>query len=716
MSLALTLNDELAQGNDAIVNEAHREFRKAKQIESEARQRWRDDYKFANADAYNNFQWPDAIYQTRGDRPSLTVNETRQHNLHITNEAKQNKSGVKYRPVGDGATADAAEAFEGLYRHIANISSAQMAQGMAIDFQVQAGLGFTVVDSGYVDQKSFDQEIFIKSVPNPLGCYLCNSTELDGSDATAGFIFTDKPRAEVEKKYPQLKDRIASTNGVDDADAGWLREDYVREADYYKVIEEHDELLGDDDGNIVLRSLVPARLVKRWEQQAEDSGGKLKRRPVVTKQVKRYKIVGDICADETDIPGTSVPIVPWVGEVTTIDDRLDRKGHTRCMIGAQQMLNYNWSASVEFGALQTKIPYEAPAAAIAGYETYWFTANTQNHSVLPWNHVDDQGNPIPKPERAMPPQASSAYLEGIKAASQFMMTSSGQYAAELGQPGNERSGKAINERQRQSDRATYHFTDNQAMAIRRQGQLILEWAPVIYDTNRVLQILGIDGKRTDLHIDPGSPQAHEMRGAMRVLNPSVGRYEVVSDVGPDYATQRQEAFDAIIQIITQAPQLIPLIGDLLFRVADFPMADQIAERLKPGLPPAAQQAVTALQTQLHNNNRLLGEVMQALAEERIKAKNRDADATVKAFDADTRRLTAVKDALPLDPEMLRQLVREEMRQALQDNLGPIRGDLARSFASDINPAGGDQGSGQLPVRVPNVGQQLAMNDGAVSVP
>src|SRR5580658_8047815 len=112
MSLALTLNDELAQGNDAIVNEAHREFRKAKQIESEARQRWRDDYKFANADAYNNFQWPDAIYQTRGERPSLTVNETRQHNLHITNEAKQNKSGVKYRPVGDGATADAAEAFE----------------------------------------------------------------------------------------------------------------------------------------------------------------------------------------------------------------------------------------------------------------------------------------------------------------------------------------------------------------------------------------------------------------------------------------------------------------------------------------------------------------------------------------------------------------------------------------------------------------------------
>ena len=170
----------------SIVAEAHREFRRARAYEAEARNRWLDDLKFANGDAYNNYQWPSSIYQSRGDRPSLTVNETRQHNLHITNEAKQNKSSVKYRPLGDGATTEAAEVWEGLYRHVANISNAQAAQGKAIEFQVQAGMGFTHMQTDFVDQKSFDQEIYIRSVPNPLGCYLIDSTELDGSDARGG--------------------------------------------------------------------------------------------------------------------------------------------------------------------------------------------------------------------------------------------------------------------------------------------------------------------------------------------------------------------------------------------------------------------------------------------------------------------------------------------------------------------------------------------------
>ena len=701
-----TANTDLT---DDIVAEAHREFRRVQKVESEARQRWLDDEKFANGDAYNNFQWPDAIYQTRGNRPSLTVNETRQHNLHIINEAKQNKAGVRYRPVGDGATVEAAEVWEGLYRHIANVSNAQMAQGMAIEFQVRAGLGFTVIRSDYPDQKSFDQEIYIQPIPNPMGCYLIDSVQPDGADAKGGFIFTDHPRAVMERKYPALKGRMSATNAVDDQDSGWLREDSIREAEYFKVMEDEDELLGDHEGNVVLRSMTTPALVKRWEEQAKTEGWTLKRRKVVRKSVKCYKIVGNMKVDEYDIPGTSVPIVPWVGEVTVIDHRLDRKGHTRAMIGAQQMLNYNWSASVEFGALQSKTPYLTAVAAIEGYGTYWATANDENHAYLPWKHRDDEGKEIPPPTRQEPPSTAPVFMDGIKVATEFMMQASGQYQAQLGQPGNERSGKAINERQRSAERASYHFVDNQAMAIRRQGQIILEWAPTIYDTERVLKIIGEDGTEGHVRIAPDIEQSHMVQGAERMFNPNVGRYEVVSDVGPDYATQRQEAFNAIIQILTQAPELVNKIGDLLFRVGDFPLADQIAERLKPGLPPEAQAAITGLQKQLQNQNRLLGEAMQALTEERLKAKGKDAKDNVAAFDADTRRLSAVKDMLPLDQVELVKLIHETMRQALRDNLGPVIGDLRGALSQDADPSGAS--GGELPIRVPDVGQQAAMPGG-----
>jgi len=726
-----TLDQPVTEGEGRyaqVVARAHRRFKRCQAFESDARNNWLMDYKFANGDDYNNWQWPATVYQDRGARPSLTVNETRQHNLHIINEAKQNKAAVKYRPTGNGATAAAAEVYEGLYRHIANISNAQMAQGVAINFQVTAGLGYTVIEADYPEAnpltgpEAYNQEIYIRTVPNPMSVMLdVDCQEPDGTGARFGFIFSDRPKDEVIEEYPELAGKLAVANAVDGQDAGWIRDDHVREARYYEVSEDKDELLGNDEGVTVLRSELMmggakgAKLLKTWEDEAEAKGTPLRRRSVIRKAVICYKIIGNDVVDETPIPGTAVPIIPWNGEITFIDQRLDRKGHTRCMISAQRMMNYNWSASVEYGALQSKSPYTAPVAAIGDYMTYWETANNENHSVLPWVHRDEEGREIPKPERQQPPTAAPVYMEGVQLARQFMLAASGQYEAEMGAPGNERSGKAINERQRQGDRATYHFIDNQALAIRRQGVIVKEWIPVIYDTKRTAKIIGVDGSEAEVTVDPDLAVAHHVKqieGAVqRIFNPNIGHYEVVSDVGPDYATERQEAFNAIIQILTQAPELINKIGDLLFKVADFPLADEMAERLKPGLPPEAQEAVTNLQKQLQDKNRLLGEAMQALTEERVKAKNEDNDAVIKAFDADTKRLAVFKDMIPMDPAAMQAMIHETVRQALQDNLGPVIGHLAGQITQPAPEDGDTSATSGLPIRVPNVGQEAATPGG-----
>jgi len=43
--------------------------------------------------------------------------------------------------------------------------------------------------------------------------------------------------------------------------------------------------------------------------------------------------------------------------------------------------------------------------------------------------------------------------------------------------------------QRQGDRATYHFIDNLAIAIRQVGKIVLDLVPKLYDTNRIVMIL-----------------------------------------------------------------------------------------------------------------------------------------------------------------------------------------------------------------------------------
>lgn len=706
------------EDDEDIIREAHKRFIKCEKWEAIARRRWQEDWQFANGDSENNFQWPDQLYvaRTTNERPALTINKVRQHNLQIINDAKQNKTGIKYRPIGDGATAESADVLEGIVRHIQDVSKANNGRGTAIEFQVTCGLGWTRVVTDYESSDTFDQEIYIRPVDDPLSVFLDPDTcEKDGSDARFGFVFQDRPRDEVRDEYPDLD--LPVSNAVDGHDAGWLRDDHVRIAEYYRVKEDKDELIGTPEGVAKLKSLLDPEFIKILEEQAKAQGQELQRRPVMRKRLEWFKIVGDKIVERQKPPGKTVPLVPWIGAQVVIQGQMDRYGHTRHLKDPQRMLNYNRSAAVEFGALQSKTPYTAPVRAIEGLETYWETANRENHSVLPYNDIDDNGQPIEKPERQQPPTSAPVFIEGAQAAERDMMIASGQYEAELGAPSNEVSGKAINERQRQGDRATYHFIDNQAIAIRREGQIILELIPEIYDTPRVKRILGEDGEESQVHIDPGAPQAQMamQRGDQitRVLNPRIGRYEVVSDVGPDYATQRQEAFNAIVQVITQAPQLLGVIGDLLFKVADFPLADEIAERLKPGLQPEAQQAIQQLQVQLAKANHTLGETMQALTEERLKNKAGDAKNAVAAFDADTRRLAVFGQSAPMmDPEAWTAAIREAVRQAMQDNLGPVSLRLKDNVTVDTSPNGPPGATGQLPVHVPNVGQQAARPGGA----
>src|SRR6185312_17277984 len=252
-----------------------------------------------------------------------------------------------------------------------------------------------------------------------------------------------------------------------------------------------------------------------------------------------------------------IPIVRLPGTETVIDGIWDSKGHTRALINAQQMYNYNTSANVEYGALQTKAPWVAPSAAIENFEEYYKTANRVNHAYLPYNHIDEDGNPIPPPQRPAAPQASPAYVEQMKIAQNEMMMATGQYQAQLGENENAKSGVAINARQRQGDRATYHFIDNQAIAIRYTGKILIDLIPKIYDTKRIIRIEAKDNTIMNVTIDPNAEDSlqkvdspngkietdNQQQIVNLIFNPNVGNYAVQSDVGPSFATRRQEAFN-----------------------------------------------------------------------------------------------------------------------------------------------------------------------------
>lgn len=674
--------------DEKIVYEAHERFRLGKAWTDTAYERMLFDEKFVNGDAHNLYQWPDTIYSSREieDRPTLTINKTRQHCLQIINDAKQNKPGINFRPTGGGATYRAAKTLQAVARAIEYRSNAEQAYDWATEKQVKRGMGFVRVVTEYTDDWSFDQEIFIRRIKQPENVYLDpNIQEADGSDAMWGLIFSDVDREWFEQRYPDHKEVVGRSALGSYADGSWLRQKTVRMAEYFrrKMISDELALITGEDGEPVqiLRSSVTDAVFDAAVKAEQEQSGSVRRRKMVRYEVEWFMIAGDTIISRRPWPGQYIPIARCVGEETLFDGVWDCKGHVRALIDAQRIYNYNSSASVEYGALQTKTPYKAAAESIAGYETYWNNLNTTNPAVLPFKAIGPGGEVLPVPEREQPPAAAQAFLMGMQIAEREMMMASGQFEAQFGQKGNERSGVAINERQRQGDNATYHFIDGQAIMIKYVGRIILDLIPHIYDTERLVRIKGEDGDEFDIRIDPNAEQAVQERQledqeAMEIIfNPNVGRYAVFADMGPSFATQRQEAFNALTQVLQGNAELWKVIGDLFFRTADFALAEEIAERMKRVIPAhilgkGPSPEVVELQGKLESITQMVQSLVEDGAKEELeKARLRNdssADSIrvqIDKYRAETERFNVVSEKILADNAQIK-----EMFQMLLDDM------------------------------------------------
>lgn len=689
-----------------LIKEAKDRFTTCVDWEANTRVWFDYDYKFANGDAHNLYQWDQAVVQDRlsNSRPILTINKTQQHNLQIINDAKQNKPGVNIRPVGESASFEAAQVFQEVVRHIEYISNAESVYDHATSFQVQAGIGYWRVCTDYIDSRSFDQEIYIKPIKDPRAVYLDpDINEDDGSDARFGFIFNDMPKDLFDDKYPKFKDKVGWNNslfgvGVDT----WYDRKIIKVAEYYKKTQEEETLcaftipegmIGEGDQIIKFISelepeekeaydkvkMINKDLKKLKEKIPEDF--ELREREVLTDNIEWFKIAGDTIIERGPWLGKYIPIVRLVGTETVIDGILDRKGHTRALINAQQMYNYNTSANVEYGALQTKAPWIAATQSIEGFEEFYKTANSVNHSYMPYNAFDEDGNALPPPARPVPPQASQGYVKGLEISQNEMMMASGQYQAQMGENENAKSGVAINARQRQGDRATYHFIDNNAKAIRYTGKILIDLIPKIYDTKRVMRISATDGSILEVTIDPKAEQAYQKlpppadgqiprdkqeQIIQLIFNPNVGIYDVQSEVGPSFATRRQEAFNALTQIAATNEQFMGIAGDILWKVADFPEAQVLAERWRKIIPPniTGDAIDPEIEKTMADAAQRLEQQLSIIAKQSEELASKDRDLDIREREADTKFKEAAANAARLDYEA------ETKRLAALGNAGP----------------------------------------------
>jgi len=217
------------------------------------------------------------------------------------------------------------------------------------------------------------------------------------------------------------------------------------------------------------------------------------------------------------------------------------------------------------------------------------------------------------------------------------------------------------------------------MAIKHMARIMVNIIPEIYDMQRAVRILGEDETEkvvevNKMHPDPENPG--------KLYDLTVGKYDIVIDVGLNYETKRMETAENLMNIMQSNPQAATPIMDLIYRNLDFTYAQEAGDRMKrliqnqfpgviaedetnPGGKPNEQQ----MQSMVQDMQKLMqahqmtmqenGQMQQMIAQLRAALKSKAEENQIKIDTAVIKAQTEVQRA---------QIGAQQQQQSLQADM------------------------------------------------
>jgi len=642
----------MADDYDSRIQEAIEFLKFANDADTMNRQEALEDLKFGGGD-----QWPVELQNSRNheSRPVITVNKVDNYCRQVSNQQRQQRPRIKVHATNTHEDMVDAQTIQGIIRHIEVNSNADHAYDNAFEYAVRMGWGYMRVRTDYISEDSFDQEIYIDAVDNPFTVYFDpNSVLPDGSDADRCLITTMMRKDEFRKLYPDAQDGGTSftQRGTGDSQSEWITKEDIRLAEYYYTVKEKAKLYLLSDGTATFADDKDffTRLAAYGIEVVDT-------RESYKKTIKYCKLTAVEVLEERDWAGKYIPIVPVYGRHIVIGDKRKKFGMIRYAKDPQRMYNF-WQTSITEGvALAPKAKWLLAEGQDEGHENDWANANIKSFPLLRYKQTDIDGRPAPVPVRLQPEPPQAGIMAAAAGVNDDIKSIMGIFdPAQLGQ-GNI-SGKAINGQQQQVDLTNFDYYDNLTRSISHIGKICLDLIPKIYDTERVMRIIGDDGKPELLTIN-------QRDSVGRVLNDiSVGQYDVVMETGPGYNSKRQEAVDNMLPLLSAAPDLMKVAGDLVFRNMDWPGADIIADRLAAANPMAQiddkSKIPPQVQMQLAMSQKQIQELTQAVQARDLMLKNR-MDVEQLRQDSETKRTLMKETNKAHEVEIREQSDRAEMQ-------------------------------------------------------
>jgi Phage P22-like portal protein len=303
-----------------------------------------EDLDFAAGD-----QWPETVRQQRetAGRPVVTINNTGQFIRQISGELRQSEPAIEPIPVDDNTDPMLADIYSGLIRQVEYQNSAQSIYTYAAEQAITCGIGHWQLGTKYSDDDTFNQDITIKRILDPLAVvWDSNAVELNRDDAMECFVTEwvskDAYKRQFKTKTTPTDFPIANTYSY--SNLNWNREDRVRIASRWFKVPVKKKIALLKSGEVIDLSRVPRDMMQFLDIARE--------RDVESFDIKHERLSGDDVLDAEDWAGKNIPVVPVIGNEICVNGRIIRFGLVRWLKDPARLYNYFRSAAAEVIATQ----------------------------------------------------------------------------------------------------------------------------------------------------------------------------------------------------------------------------------------------------------------------------------------------------------------------------------------------------------------------------
>lgn len=584
-------------------------------------------------------QWESIVEQKRRAqrKPVLTFNRLIAFMAQIVGNRLMNETEIRVWPDKSG-TKPAAELREGIIRSIYKNGGANFARDEAMKYQVIGGQGAFCLRIDYASDDVFEQQLSLGAISDPYAAtWDPLSVEPSGGDAEYAWVEDDMPKPAYKKRWPWASDISFSDSGSWNNTGYWMQEDTIRVVSYWRMVTEGTKTLAlYQDGTVHDVTDKEEYEYINWVETRSD--GTPYTRDVPNRFARMYMCSGqEILEGPFDYPISSIPVYRVPGWEITDGEQVHRFGLIRFLKDPQRLHNYWRSMQAEQLVAAPRNKWLTTPEAVKGHEQRWRRSPISDDPFLYFN--DGETAPIHIP----PPGVDAGLMNEAMTSTQDLKDISNIHEANLGMASNEVSGKALQQRQMISDVGSFIYHDRLRIADERCATNINELIPYIYDTQRLVAIMGRDSKPVMSMInDPSDPNS----------DVTMGKYGITVSVGPATETKRTLAAEQMMAFVNAIPGVAQGVMDLVAEAQDWPKADEFARRFRMMLPPgtiAADDMTDDEKNMMQQNQekQQLQEQLQ-LAQAKAEISDREAQANLRTAQSNLALANAYKAKMDAD--------------------------------------------------------------------